>query len=229
MNRNVRLFTLAIRSLRTDVYTSSEQGLGSPATSRLCLPFGCWKRKQALVLFRAFVSTENSRHQQQLKRCRKADGWGWTNTLNPACDSINHSHALDICTANKHNSRRSPFQLIHILWGCQPPCLPPLIYSPSTQAESQRAREIKELALSLLKDKGGGAKHTEYSCDLFCLSHLTNYSFLPVAPSVWNKTMYTSNVLAEEWREVAEWVSTPLLSVAPENVTGKSVFPDACL
>lgn len=57
------------------------------------------------------------------------------------CDSIHCSHALDICTADKRGERRSPFQLIHILWGCQPLSATRHLFSLLSSKEPQSTRD----------------------------------------------------------------------------------------
>lgn len=93
-----------------------------------------------------------------------------------SCIWFHSPHAFDICTEDMSNSTRSPFQLIHILWGCQPLFLSPLLYSPSFQAKSQRASEIKAEVLSPLKEREGETqKHSEKDWILM-------WFILPISP-----------------------------------------------
>lgn len=82
--------------------------------------------------------------------------------------------ALGVFTADKCKSRRSPFQLIHILWGCRPlSATARLVFSSLSGTEpksipDQRCGLVTFLKTS--KEEGGEHKQRHSQCSWFILS-----------------------------------------------------------
>lgn len=148
------------------------------------------------------------------------------------CNSIFYRHALDICTADKHNNRRSPFQLIHILWGCQLLSLPPLIYSPSSHPKSWRASEIKARCCHPLKRERVEDKSTakeRLNTVWFTLSILSHPLFLSFSHSICLRYSPVRSKWAGWELKSSSMTFNFFITDRPKNIPGETVFLSCCL